>query len=168
MKEVKYRYNYIYGSAAPKLNEQPKPERQSRQSTGRKTTPAPRVVPKPEAESFPLAQTIICIIMVFAVFSVIIYRYSTITEMNYALSALNKEYEALKDSNRKLQVSIGSRINQENIRRIAEERLNMKMPDSYQKIPVKVPKVNYSTLAVQAQEEKNSPLRTVLMFFGLE
>ena len=79
--------------------------------------------------------------MVFAVFSIIIYRYSTITEMNYALSALNKEYGALKDSNRKLQVSIGSRINQENIRRIAEERLNMKMPDSYQKIPVKVLKL---------------------------
>ena len=125
------------------------------------------MVIKPEIESFPLTQMIICIIIVFA-FSTIIYRYSTITEMNYALSALNKEYESLKDSNRKLQVSIGSKINQENIRKIAEERLNMKMPDSYQKIPVKVQKVNYSTLNIEAQEAKNSTLKALLLFFGFE
>ncbi|NLM10191.1 MAG: cell division protein FtsL [Clostridiaceae bacterium] len=163
---MKYRYNYVYGSAAPKLNEQP--YQQKRKSTRRKTTPAPKVVIKPEIESFPLTQMIICIIIVFAVFSTIIYRYSTITEMNYALSALNKEYESLKDSNRKLQVSIGSKINQENIRKIAEERLNMKMPDSYQKIPVKVQKVNYSTLNIEAQEAKNSTLKALLLFFGFE
>jgi len=163
---MKNSYDYVYGSTAPKFQEQPYP--QKRQGTERKSTPAPRVLAKPEPEAFPITQIIVCIVIIFAVFSIIIYRYSTITEMNYALSALNKEYESLKDSNRKLQVSIGSRINQENIRKIAEERLNMKMPDSYQKVPVKVPKVNYSTLVIESKEEKNSFLNSLLMFFGME
>lgn len=163
---MKNKYDYVYGSVAPKFEEQSYP--QKRRSTERKSTPAPKVLVKPETETFPITQIIICIVITFAVFSIIIYRYSTITEMNYTLSALNKEYETLKDSNRKLEVSIGSKINQENIRKIAEERLNMKMPDSYQKVPVKVPKVNYSTVAIESNEEKTNTLRSLLMFFGLE
>lgn len=165
MKETKYRYNYIYGSAAPKLDEHPQ---QQESEVRRKSTPTPKKATKPELETFPMAQMIICILIVFAVFSTIIYRYSTITEMNFALSTLSEEYESIKDNNRKLQVSIGSTINQENIRRIAEERLNMKMPDSYQRIPIKVPKVNYSTLALAEQEEKSTTLESLLLIFGLE
>jgi len=162
---MKQRYSYVYGSAAPKFNEQPYPQRKS-QSYGRKTAPVPKEVIKPETVSYPMAQIIVCIIITFAVFFTIIYRYSTITEMNYELSLLSKEYETLKDSNRKLQVSIGAKINQENIRKIAEERLNMKMPDSYQKVPVKVPKVNYSTVTIEEQKEKEGILKSLLMFFG--
>ncbi|AGC69148.1 cell division protein FtsL [Thermoclostridium stercorarium subsp. stercorarium DSM 8532] len=155
---------YVYGSAAPKLNEQPYPRK--RQRTVRKTTPVPSVAAKPVTAEYPVVQIIVCIVITFAVFFTIIYRYSTITEMNYKLSALNKEYESLKDSNRKLEVSINSKINQENIRKIAEERLNMKMPDSYQKIPVKVPKVNYSTVNLEEEKEKESFWKSMLMFFG--
>lgn len=160
------RYQYVYGSAAPKLDEQS--YQQKRQVTRRKNTPAPKKEAKAEVEPFPMTQMIICILIVFGIFSTIIYRYSTITEMNYELSALNKEYESLKDANRKLEVSIGSKINQENIRRIAEERLNMKMPSSYQRIPVKVPKVNYSTFTLEEQEEKKTALGSLLLFFGIE
>lgn len=164
---MKNRYNnYVYGSAAPKYQEQTYQDK--RKSTERKSTPKPKVIAKPEIQVFPMAQMIICIIITFTVFSTIIYRYSAITEMNYALSALNKEYETLKDSNRKLQVSIGTKINQENIRKIAEERLNMKMPDSYQRVPIKVPKVNYSTLNIDTQEEKGGTLKALLLFLGLE
>lgn len=161
------RYDYVYGSAAPKLNEQP--YQPKRQVTRRKNTPVPKKQIRPEAEPFPTARIVICILIAFAAVSVIIYRYSAITEMNFSLAALNKEYESLKDSNRKLEVSINTKINQENIRKIAEERLNMKMPDSYQKIPVKVPKVNYSTFSLTEQEEKSTPvLKAVLTFFGIE
>jgi hypothetical protein len=64
-----------------------------------------------------------------------------------------------------LQADISASINQENIRQIAEEELNMKMPDSYQKIPVKVPKVNYSTVTQQIPEEKETTL--ISMFAAL-
>lgn len=163
---MKAGYDYMYGSTAPKLNEKSYPHR--KHNKGRNATPAPKEVLKPEADTFPVAQVIICIIITFAVFATIIYRYSTITEMNFALAKLNEEYETLKDGNRKLEVSINSKINQENIREIAEERLNMKMPDSYQKIPVKVPKVNYSTVTVEGKEEKNGFLKTLFMFLGIQ
>lgn len=164
---MKYRNSYIYGSAAPKFDEQQhRPERQAK--TRRNPTHKKAVITEIEVEVLPVAQMIICILIAFAIFSTIIYRYSTITEMNCLLSALNEEYETLKDDNRKLQVSIGSRINQENIRRVAEERLNMKMPDNYQKIPVKVPKVNYSTLSIVEQEEEQINLKSILLFFGIE
>lgn len=163
---MKQRY-YVYGSAAPKINEQQSyPQR--KQVVRKKTTPVPKKAVKPEAVSYPVTQIVFCVLVTFAVFFIIIYRYSTITEMNYALAVLNKEYETLKDNNRKLQVSIGSKINQENIRKIAEERLNMKMPDSYQKVPVKVPKVNYSTVSIVEQEQKKNIVKSLLVFFGFD
>jgi hypothetical protein len=69
----------------------------------------------------------------------------------------------LKDGNRKLQAEISTSINQENVRKIAEERLGMKMPDSYQRIPVKVPKVNYSMVTEIAPEEERTTLLSLLM-----
>lgn len=159
---MEHRYEYIYGSAAPKLDEHPQqPEKQVR-----KNTPVKKKLIKTESETFPLVQMVICIILVFGILFTIIYRYSTITEMNFALSSLNKEYESLKDNNRKLQVDIGARINQENIRKVAEERLNMKMPDSYQKIPVMVSKINYSTVTQVEEEDKKISLKSLLMIFG--
>ena len=39
----------------------------------------------------------------------------------------------------------------------------MKMPDSYQRIPVKVPKVNYSMVTEIAPEEERTTLLSLLM-----
>ncbi|HZK27761.1 MAG TPA: cell division protein FtsL [Thermoclostridium sp.] len=167
MIRMKYRNSYIYGSAAPQLNEpQQTPERQAK--TNRNPVHKKTVVTEIEVEILPVAQMIICILIAFAIFSTIIYRFGTITEMNCVLSALNEEYETLKDDNRKLQVSIGSTINQENIRKIAQERLNMKTPDSYQRIPIEVPKVNYSTLAIVEQEAEQIDFKSILLFLGIE
>lgn len=158
-----HRYNYIYGSAAPKLPERPERE----QTRVRKRKPVVKKAVEPETVAFPLMQMIVCILVAFAVLFSIISRFSAITEMNCTLSELAKEYETFKDSNRKLQADIGARINLENIRTIAENKLNMKMPDSYQRIPVKVPRVNYSLVNKETQQEsKHTLLSLIIACFG--
>lgn len=154
------KYGYMYGSAAPKLPEQPQKEQRRVQ----RKPPVRKKAVVIEPQAFPLAQMIVCIMVGFIILFTIIFRFSTITQLNCELSELSKEYETLKDSNRKLQAEIGTRINLENVRQIAEEKLNMKTPDSYQKIPVKVPKVNFSTVVQRPQEEEKS-LKSLLMAF---
>ena len=158
-----HRYNYVYGSAAPKLPDRPERER----IRTRKRKPVVKKAVDPETVAFPLAQMIICILIAFAILFSIINRFSIITEMNCRLSELAAEYDTLKDENRKLQAEIGARINLENIRIIAENRLNMKMPDSYQRIPVKVPRVNYSLVNREIQQKPENTLISLIMaYFG--
>lgn len=157
---MKSNLDYIYGSAAPQLPEQP--QREERRV--RKAPPVKKVaVVQPEPVIYPMAKMVLCILVGFLILFTLIFRYATITEMNGELAAYNEELEQLKDSNRKLQAEISASINQENIRFIAEERLNMKMPDSYQRIPVKVPKVNYSLLAQQVPNEEETTIISLFM-----
>ena len=158
------RYGYMYGSAAPKLPEQPN---QEKQQVHRKP-PVRKKAIQPEPEAISIAPMVFCIVIGFAILFTMIYRFGAITEMNIALSELSEDYEEIKDNNRKLQAEIGASINQENIRRIAEERLNMKMPDSYQRIPVKVPRANYSMIAENTAEKDNSIFKSIFMIFSKE
>lgn len=153
------RFNYVYGSAAPKLPDSPIREQQR---VRRKKT-VPQRAAQPEIVAFPLARVIICILIGFVLLFVMVSRFSAITEMNCELSALAKEYETLKDSNRRLQAGIGSKINLEKVRTIAETELNMKMPDSYQRIPVKVPKVNYSMVNQEIKQDTKTILKSLIM-----
>jgi cell division protein FtsL len=150
---------YIYGSAAPQLPEQPQREEQQVRRTPVRRKAAVAV---PEPARYPMGKMVFCIITGFLILFTLIFRFATITEMNGELASLNAQLEQLRDSNRKLQADISASINQENIRQIAEERLDMKMPDSYQRIPVNVPKVNYSTVTLQAPEEES----TLISFFS--
>ncbi len=151
---------YIYGSAAPQLPE--RPEREEQQPVRRPPVRRKATVAMPEPVRYPMGRMVFCVVVSFMMLFTMIYRFATITEMNGELASMNARLEQLKDSNRKLQAEISASINQENIRQIAEERLNMKMPDSYQRIPVNVPKVNYSTVTFQAAEEEKSTLMSLL------
>jgi len=147
---------YVYGTAAPKIPYQPQREENQRIIN----TPRRKAVVHLEQRTVPLGQIITCILIGFAIFFTLIFRFSALTELNCKLAAQKQRYEQLKDENRKLQAKIGSQINLENVRRIAEERLGMKMPDNYQRIPVKVPKVNYSLVTGTVHEEEKTTLKS--------
>ncbi|HEY8499410.1 MAG TPA: septum formation initiator family protein [Clostridia bacterium] len=153
---MKSKYHYVYGTAAPKINYQP--QRKEYQKTT--NAPGSKAVVHLEQRTIPLGQIIICILLAFVIFFTLIFRFSAITELNCELAAQNQRYEQLKDENRKLQAKIGSQINLENVRRIAEEKLGMKMPDNYQRIPVKVPKVNYSLVTGTVHKEERKTLKS--------
>ncbi|MDI9483536.1 MAG: septum formation initiator family protein [Bacillota bacterium] len=153
---MKAKYNYVYGTAAPKIPYQP--QREENQKTI--NTPKRKAVVQLEQRTVPLGQIIFCILMVFAIFFTLIFRFSALTELNCELAAQKQKHEQLKDENRKLQAKIGSQINLENVRRIAEDKLGMKMPDNYQRIPVKVPKVNYSLVTGTVHKEETKTLKS--------
>lgn len=154
-------YNYVYGSAAPKLPGSPAREEQrvSRRQTNRKKAA------QPETIIFPLIKMVVCILLGFGILFTMISRFSAITELNCELSELSKEYEVLKNGNRRLQAEIGARINLEKVREIAEKELNMKMPDSYQRISVKIPKINYSLVTQGIREESKTTLKSLILAY---
>lgn len=131
---------YIYGSAAPQM-----PQRQEQKQPVRKQEvrvaprPAPRYAHVPKAKLF-LAITVL-VVMCF----VILYRFTSLSQLNYQMGVLTNQYDQLRDQNRKLKVDIETSINLDNVK-AAAEGLGMHKPDKFQIIPVNVPKNNYSVV----------------------
>lgn len=150
---------YIYGSAAPKLPEKPFREEQPVRQTPRRNRVT---VVVPEPVRYPVGKMVFCILVGFVILFTLVFRFATLTEMNGELAAMSTKLEQLKDGNRKLQAEISTSISQEHVRQVAEERLSMKMPDSYQRIPVNVPKVNYSKVTSLPKDEQKTTLSSIL------
>ena len=123
---------YIYGSAAPKLPEQPlKEERQVRRPPEKRKA----VIAMPEPVKYPMGGMVFCIAVGFVILFTLICRFAAITEMNGELAAMNAQLEQLKDDNRKLQAGnqrqYQSGEHPPHCRRTAE----YEMPDKLQRIP---------------------------------
>lgn len=139
---------YVYGSAAPQMpQEQNKPQRSSRQPVPGKT----RVY-----TAIPKGKMVFAIMALFAMCFIIIYRFSAIAEYNFRMGTLQSQYDTLRDDIGKLKVDIGTNVNLENVRKIAEERLNMHKPDHYQIVSVSVPKNNYNVVIDQSYIDKTA------------
>lgn len=137
--------SYIYGSVAPKI-----PQKTGRYPERKKVT---RSVPQkamPSQSSIPKVQMIFIVVFMVAVSFVILYRYTTISEMNYKMGMLTQEYDKLRDENRALKVDIETRINLDYVKEYAETNLRMHKPDNYQLVLVDVPKSDYSVVVDQS------------------
>ncbi len=137
---------YIYGSVAPKLPEKaerPPVEHQS-------PKPKKSALPHSKQASIPKAKMITCIVCMVAICFVMLYRFSAIAKLNYTMGVLNDKVSQLRDENRMLEVDIGTSINLERVKEIAETKLGMHKPESYQVVVVSVPKNNYSVVMDQA------------------
>ncbi len=139
------RTGYMYGSTAPKL-----PERFEQPVERQKIRKKESVAAKPVRSNIPKAKMITFIILMVAISFVILYRFSALAELNYSMGTLNEELSQLRDENRMLEVDIGTSINLERVKEIAQTRLNMHKPESYQIVLVSVPKNNYSVVVDQA------------------
>ncbi len=89
------------------------------------------------------------ILLAFSMLFVIMYRYAAITELNYNVYKLNKQYTDIKNENSSIRVSIEKQLDLDNIRQIAESRLGMQKPDKFQVAYVKVEKHDYTRVADQ-------------------
>ncbi|MCX7843583.1 MAG: cell division protein FtsL [Clostridia bacterium] len=91
---------------------------------------------------------LICaILMMFSVCFFVMYRYAVITELNYKIYQMNKQYNEVRNENSSLRVQIEKECDLNSIREIAVKKLGMQMPDKYQIAYVKVPKHNYTKVA---------------------
>jgi len=152
-------YNrYVYGSVAPKLP--PESERHDARKQ------APKAAPRLSQPSLPKVQMIFCVIFMVAVSFIILYRYSVISELSNRMGVLTKEYNTLRDENRMLKVEIEKSINLNYVKEIAETKLNMHKPYSYQLVLVDVPKSDYNVVVNQSYIEeatKNASLLGKIM-----
>lgn len=67
----------------------------------------------------------------------ILSRFATITEKQYKVEKLRKEIETMEAENERLRVEIANLKSMSRIEKIAQSKLNMKKPNSYQIIYLK-------------------------------
>jgi cell division protein FtsL len=124
--------NYIYGSAAPKIEFEEKVEKKIKTATRQTVVKARKV-------------KWLCVLSIFTVFLftfVIMYRYAVLTEMRYKNSSANKAYNELLGSNKKLSIEIEKSTDLNKIKEAAE-RLGLSQADKNQKVFVVVPKPDF-------------------------
>lgn len=135
--------NYVYGSAAPKIEYDVYEEN--------KVLKAKK---KQRANNKIKVKLVFTILTVFAAFLCIIYMYAQITEVNYELNKKNKEYNEVRNANIQLKLDIQKSMDLNRIKEIALTRLDMQKPDTYQIVYVKVPKKD--VMKVAAIDGKNT------------
>ncbi len=99
---------------------------------------------KYRSNRFTKIKIVFSILLVFLAGFVVMYRYALITDLNYKISRLEKEYNNLKDDNSRLKIAIEKDTDLSRIKSTAEERLDMQKPDKYQIVHIRVPKNNFT------------------------
>ena len=96
---------------------------------------------------FPKKSLVFGILAAFCLCFLILVRYGAMSELNLEIGRMNREYAALKETGRMLQVEIESGLQLDAIRSAAETQLGMHTPSMNQVITVQVPKSAYSVVA---------------------
>jgi cell division protein FtsL len=106
-----------------------------------------------------------CVLAIFALGCMAMYRNAQITEMNYAIDRQMKDYNEIKNENIRLKVAIENSINIQNVKEYAEKKLGMHMPDGHQVTYVKVPQKDITIVseAAQLEESNNSDIFTAFL-----
>jgi len=98
-------------------------------------------------------KAVIMLLIVFAAAFVIMARYASILDLNYKISKLEREYNALVSENSRLEIKLEKMTDLDEIRLIAQEKLNMVTPIKSQKVYVKIPK---NDCTIVSDEYKNN------------
>lgn len=101
-------------------------------------------------------KAVFCLITIFAFGSLVMYRYATITQMNYSLTKQTKAYNDLVKENSLINVQIGQAMDLQKVRSVAENTLGMQKPEKYQINYVSVSKDNFTKVASAYSDEKYS------------
>jgi cell division protein FtsL len=127
--------NYMYGSAAPKIDYNVYEEN--------KVLKAKKLYRTNVAMKL---KVINISLLVFAACFVLIYRYALISQMNYDVIKAEKELKALTNDNSRIMVQIEKAQDLEKIKQIASTELGMKKPDKMQTVYYKVPKYDVTVV----------------------
>lgn len=102
-------------------------------------------------------KAVMIVIVAFACCLTIIFRYAIMTEMNYSLIKLNKQYSDVRNDNAKLRIELEKKMDLQALKETAEKRLGMQKPDKYQIVHMNIAKADYTTVAgsgsVAAEED---------------
>ncbi len=96
---------------------------------------------------------ILNIILVFAMFIIVMFRYAQISKLNYESNILKSEYTKIQNENQLLVIDIQNAMDLKNIRQIAETKLDMHKPDKSQIVYVSVSKKDVTITANKEQSK---------------
>lgn len=145
--------NYVYGTAARKLDQVRKEERTYSEESTYKRDKATKNQSKVKANNAIRLKTMGVVILIFVSCLIIMYRYALITEINYNLGKLEQRYNEIKNENTRIKIAIEEETDLTRIKKIAEEKLGMQKPDRYQIVYINVPKRDF-TKVTKANDEK--------------
>lgn len=128
--------DYVYGSSAKKIQYDVYEENKVLKEKK-----------KYRSNRFKKTRIVFSILLVFLTGFVVMYRYALITDLNYKISRLEKEYETIKNDNSRLKVAVEKNTDLSRIKTTAEERMNMQKPDKYQIVHIRVPKNNFTVIS---------------------
>lgn len=114
------------------------------------------------------AKVILFIMVAFAIFALMMYRYALITDMNYKMNIAYREYEKIKNENIKLKVELDKGMNLERIRKAAENELGMITPEKHQIVRLNVMKNDYTVVAADISANKEELTADNSMFVFLK
>lgn len=98
-------------------------------------------------------KAVFCLFAVFAMGTLVMYRYATITKLNYSLSKQTKVYNDIVKENSILGVEIEQATDLQKVRSIAESTLGMQKPDKRQINYVSIAKGNYTKVSSEYANE---------------
>lgn len=99
-------------------------------------------------------KVILCLLVVFAMGSLAMYRYSRITEMNYEIDRQLTAYNEIKNENIRVKVGIENSVDIQKVKEFAEKELGMHKPDKYQITYVMVPQSDITIVSEAAKQEE--------------
>ncbi|NLP14021.1 MAG: cell division protein FtsL [Clostridium sp.] len=110
-------------------------------------------------------KAIFCVLVIFALGCLAMYRNAQITEVNYAIDRQLHAYNEIKNENIRLKVDIENSINIQEVKEYAEKKLGMHKPDGHQITYVKIPQKDITIVSevAQLEESKNSGIFSALL-----
>jgi Cell division protein FtsL. len=99
-------------------------------------------------------KAVCCLLAVFAMGTLVMYRYATITKLNYTLTKQTKVYNDVAKENSILSIQIEQATDLQKVRSVAESTLGMQKPDKRQINYVSISKGNYTKVSTEYANEK--------------
>ncbi|MFZ5985964.1 MAG: cell division protein FtsL [Bacillota bacterium] len=100
---------------------------------------------------------ILSLLVIFSLGSLVMYRYTQITELNYRIDKELKAYNEVKNENIRIKVSIENNLDIQKIKEVAEKKLGMQKPDKHQITYVKVPRNDFTVVSSEVKRDKDGP-----------
>jgi cell division protein FtsL len=145
--------NYVYGTSAKEI-----------QYDVYKENKVLKEKKKYRSNRFKKIKIIFLILLLFQASFIVMYRYALITDLNFKICKLEKEYESIKDDNTRLKIMVEKNTDLSKIRVVAEEKINMQKPDKYQVVHIRIPKNNFTVISeAYKDKEKNDSLTVLLL-----
>jgi len=114
-------------------------------------------------------KAVLCLMMVFALGTLVMYRYALVTKTSYDINKQTKAYNDLVKENDRLKIKIEQSMDLQRIKDVAENKLGMQKPEKYQINYVAVNKSDVTKISEEYSEKagNNTFFKKIIGLFGI-